>query len=518
MVLGLSVALCYAQVSSHQFVWDTEHIFKNEQLRTFSVENTLWIFTHAVISNWHPVSWISHTVDFTVFGWSPGGHHLVNVFIHFMNGVLVFMLVKMLFLQSISIDRPRDETRVILISALSALIFVLHPLRVESVAWVAARKDLLYSFFTLLALVAYILYRDIEMANKRRRYYFISLSMFFLALLSKSMAVTLPAVLIILDCFAMNRVKLKHSLKKPQEWLWVARQLLPDKVPFIGLSIIVIIITVITQADALPTATLTVGNQILNTLHNIGSYLVLLFLPVNLSPFYPFPPLQELSAISYWLPSLMAIAILSGLGIWAAIRGETLPLCCWLLYLVTLLPASGIIHVGSATSADRYTYLTLLPIIVLLSVGLVDLYQKFTRIRSITISFILFGLLTLGMLTHAQVSHWKTPITLWSRVLQLYPDAALAHRNISSSLRLMGDYEQALFHLEYISDRGWNVDKELAGTLAQLGQNSRALVLLQKMILSGSYSEEESQLLRIEMEGLTQSSESSAVDTQSVNL
>lgn len=502
LLLALGVCLCYLQVSSHQFVWDTEHIFANEQVRTFSWDNTIWIFTHAVIANWHPVSWISHTLDFTLFGWAPGGHHLISIFIHMLNGILVYLLVKMLFLRSARIDPVADETKVILISVLSALLFVLHPLRVESVAWVAERKDLLYSFFTLVSIKTYILYLDSKNKSSRRRYYGISLILFALALLSKSMAVTLPAVLLVLDCFALNRVKPKDSLLKPGEWLRITRQILPDKLAYFGFSFAVIIITIITQTDSIATTALTFTQQIQNTIHNIGFYLWRLFVPLNLSLFYPYPPLEELVSLSYWLPALIAILVFSGASIVMAIRGNSIPLCCWLIYLVTLSPVSGIISVGSAIYADRYAYLTLLPITVLLSIALVNIFQIFPRFRSITFSLIAFSLLALGMLTHAQVSYWKTPITLWTHVLKLYPDAALAHRNISSAYNLMGYHEEALGHLEHISEQGWDVDQNLAGTLARLNQKPRAMALYEKMILSGKYAEEDSEVFRREVERL----------------
>jgi tetratricopeptide (TPR) repeat protein len=158
--------------------------------------------------------------------------------------------------------------------------------------------------------------------------------------------------------------------------------------------------------------------------------------------------------------------------------------------------------VGSAIYADRYSYLTLLPIIVLLSIALVNIFQIFPRFRSITFSLILFSLLALGMLTHAQVRHWKTPITFWTHVLKLYPDAALAHRNISAAYNLMGYHEQALGHLEYISEQGWDVDQNLAGTLALSNQVPRALALYEKMVLSGKYTKEESEAFKLEIERL----------------
>ena len=264
----------------------------------------------------------------------------------------------------------------------------------------------------------------------------------------------------------------------------------------------VIIITIITQTDSIATTTLTFTQQVLNTIHNIGFYLWRMFVPLDLSPFYPYPPLEEIGSFSHWLPALIAILGFSAASFVMATRGNPVPLCCWLIYLVTLSPVSGIIPVGSAIVADRYSYLTLLPIIVLMSIALVNLFQIFPRFRSITFSLVLFSLIALGTLTHAQVSHWKNPITLWTHVLKLYPDAALAHKNISAAYNLIGYHENALGHLEYISEQGWDVDKQLAGTLALVNQIPRSLALYVKMVLSDKYTEVEIEAFKLEIERL----------------
>ncbi len=497
LLLGLILFLCYGQVVSHQFVWDSEHIFKNEQLREFTWSNTIWIFTHPVIANWHPVSWLSHTLDFVLFGWSPGWHHLVNLFIHFLNSILVFYLVKQL-----AVFHTSDARKGFFIAALSALFFAIHPLRVESVAWVAARKDLLYSFFTLLSILAYVCYRRQSSPGLLGRCYLISFGFFVLALLSKSMAVTLPALLILLDVFILRRDALPGRFTNVADWTRAFSLLISDKIAFFILTLFTIAVTIMTQADAMSNEVLSSTQVLQTTVRNLGFYVYHLFIPLNLSPFYPFPPLQAIGEPAFWLPSLLAILVLTLSGILLARRGRTLFLCCWLLYLVSLSPASGIIHVGSAMAADRYTYLTLLPLIVLVSSLIINTYNEFPKVKSVTLSLTLFSLISLGFLTHAQVSIWRTPVSLWSHVLKVYPDAALAHRNISSSYILMGEYEEALGHLETISQKGWPVNKELAATLALAGHNSRARELLVKMISSGQYTIQDTQDFELEIKRL----------------
>ena len=489
-MLGLVVALCYAQTVYHQFVWDTVHIFQNEQVRNFSWNNTVWIFTHPILANWIPFSWLSHTLDFVLFGWSTGGHHVTNVLIHFLNGCVLYFLVK----QLAGWKRRIDGNLLVTVAALSALLFVLHPLRVESVAWVAARKDLLYSFFFMLSIMAYVNYVAAGEEHDRRKYYLTSLLLFVFSLLSKSMAVTLPAVLLVLDCYPLNRAGISSGKLSA-----IAKSILPDKIPYFVLSIVISMVTLLTQSDAMPDSTFSSLQQILNAMHNavfhIGKFLV----PLSLSPFYPFPSLEEVNSVGYWLPALLALVLIFAISILWAVKGNPLALICWILYLTTLSPASGVIHVGSAASADRYTYLTLLPVTVLLSVGIVRAYVELPRFRSLTVSLTLFVLLSLGALTHAQVSWWQTPISLWSRVLHIYPDAALARRNISASYNFIGDHESALIHLQHISAQGWDVDTELARTLALTGRKAEAIALYKGMLLSDKYSGEEKEAFENEI-------------------
>jgi hypothetical protein len=471
--LTLAILACYSQVYAHDFVWDTVHILQQEQLSRFSWDNFAWIFSHTIIANWHPVSWLSHMLDLALFGQIPAGHHLVSVLLNIINSALVYMTIKQLALRSGDLEPDRP----LLIAAISALIFAIHPLRVEPVAWVAQRKDLLYTMFTLLSVMAYISYTGLERGKRKIQLYISAIVLFLLALMSKSMAVTLPAILLVLDWHPLKRI----NPGQPGTGR-VFCSLLMEKAPFFVLSISIAVITLVTQSEAMPDSMYDQIQQLQNSLHNTTTYLVNFLLPYNLSPFYPFPTLTRVSELTYWLPSLVACVSVTAMGFVLACKKHPLLLACWLLYLIMLAPASGIIHVGSAASADRYTYLPLLPVTVLLVVCMLQLATRNAALKSAILALTFFAVFSLGSLTYIQITFWKSPLTMWTRVIQLYPDAALAHRNLSTAYINLGDYESALSHLMYISSLGWNVDKELAGTMALTGRKVEAIALFERMV------------------------------------
>ena len=220
-VLIVATLIIYSQVINHTFVWDTNHIFSNEALRSLSFNNVAWILGHPVIGNWHPLTWLSHMVDYSLFGHAAGYHHLVNVAIHLINSILVFFLARRLCALG-----PIGNTT--LIALVSAMVFAVHPLRVESVAWIAARKDLLYALFFLVSIGFYLRHRMGE-----RYAYIISMGAFLASLLSKSMAVTLPAVLLILDLY------LSHESRFWQKITDVLKHRLVDKIPYLLFAVII---------------------------------------------------------------------------------------------------------------------------------------------------------------------------------------------------------------------------------------------------------------------------------------
>ncbi len=454
------IALCYGQTLGHDFFWDSNHIFKHDAMRELSPESIWWILTNTVNANWHPVSLLTHIIDFRLFGWDAGGHHFVNVVLHCLVTITVFYLVKQL-LNVVSRDSDR-QTSIFMVAAITSLLFALHPLRVESVAWVAARKDLLYSLFYLLSIVSYVKYT--QRGTNAYQYYALSLLLFGVSLLSKSMAVTLPAVLILLDYYPLTR--LQRNQLKPA---------LLDKIPYVLMSLVIIAVTLLTQTHAMADERLPPLDQLSNSIHNVVFYLDKFIVPTGLVPFYPFPPDEQFHSLMYWFPALVLIVVFTGIAVFLARRGQPVWFVCWGLYLVMLAPASGLIQVGSAVAADRYTYLTLLPICFLTALGYVYFWYTYHALRRVTLIVLALLTLTLTGITTIQVRHWESPITLWSHVLRFYPDAALAHRNISVAYRVIGNYDEAINHLQYIAYQGWPVGDELAESILVGGNPLQAI-------------------------------------------
>jgi len=466
VVCGL-IVIGYSQTLGHQFFWDSNHIFKHETLRAFTLDNITWVFFNTVNANWHPVTLLTHIIDFSLFGWNAGGHHLINVALHCMTTIAVFYCIK----QLLNRTDHHEKLTVFSLAILTSVFFALHPLRVESVAWVAARKDLLYSLFFVLSIVAYVRYVDAH----RWSYYVLSLSLFVMALLSKSMAVTLPAVLLLLDYYPLRRLKLAGESGK-----WV----LADKIPYLLLTLGVIAITLATQSIAIADERLSQLDQIKNAIHNIVFYLDRFVAPIGLVPFYPFPEPETFHSMMYWLPQLMFVLLVSAASLYLAAQGKPLLLLSWGLYLVMLSPVSGVIHVGSAVAADRYTYLTLVPFCFLTSFAIVVFWHSFEALRQVTIFVVFLMVLTLTGLTFMQAGHWHSPLTLWSHVLRLYPNAALAHRNISTSYQVMGLHTEAIAHLRLLALQRWPVAGLLAEAYVKAGRVAEGIELCESLLAS----------------------------------
>lgn len=443
VVVMVLIWICYGQTLNHGFFWDTNHIFKHDALRSFELENLHWIFTNTVVANWHPLSLMTHMLDFQLYGWDPFGHHLTNIIIHLLVCLLVFFAIRQLVSLGV-----KDGGSAFYVAAITTLLFALHPLRVESVAWVAARKDLLYSVFFLLSIILYVAYVQ-ERGLRKRWFYGLSILCFALSLLSKSMAVTLPAVLILLDQYPLNRLNVRRIGG-------YVRNGLIDKLPYFVLSGAAVVVTLTTQSEAMGNQ-LSILDELRNAIHNVVFYIERLAAPVGLVPFYPFPSAEEFNSLGYWLPQLafiVALTLFACVGIW---RGNPLFGTCWLLYLAMLSPASGVIQVGSAAAADRYTYLSQLPILLMLAMATVWFYLQFEKLRRVVVVVGLLGAITMTSLTFMQVTHWRSSITLWSHVLRTYPGASLARRNLSTSYFEVGDYERALFHIDVLALQGWPV-------------------------------------------------------------
>lgn len=435
LVIVIACLAIYGQVYDHHFVWDTvPFVLENPLLHEPGAEEVIAMFTTAHVANWQPLVMLSHALDFYLFDMNTGAHHLVNVIFHGINSVLVYVVVLTILQHGGTFDADRRR----LVAFLTGLIFAIHPQHVESVAWVVERKDMLYALFALLCVYFYM--RVHTMSGLPPWQKALPLMFFVASLMSKPMAVTLPVVLLLLDIYPLGRC---HRLRECMP------RLILEKWPWWLMALLVGAITLSTQSLAMPgTDRLPLWVRPLTAVNNVLFYVYCYVVPVNLSPFYPYPgSLDEIRAWPYWLPGTLFILVMTAIAAVFWRRGVRWPALMWAFYLVTLAPVSGLIPVGPARATDHYTYLATLPLGLLFSAGVVQL-RNVRGLGTVSMVIAVIVVLVAGVVSWYQVRIWHNPVSLWTYTVQRVPDAALAHRNLASALVKVGDLKGALEHAE----------------------------------------------------------------------
>ena len=466
VLVALAAFLVYLPSLENGFVnWDDDrYVYANPALASLSPGLILDSLTSVVLSNWHPLTMISYSLDYTFWGLNPFGFHLTNLLLHTLNASLVFLLVTTL----IKLGREESEASpyTLVAATITALFFAMHPLHVESVAWVSERKDVLYSFFYLLAVGLYLRYVRTESA--RRLYYVAMLVVFALSLLSKAMAVTLPVVLLILDYYPLGR------LKGPGRLL----RMVVEKLPLFAMSAASSALTlwtfrsndVMSDLEALPLA-----ERCVLALANYSIYLYKLFVPLSFAPFYPIPTGPDVFTPGY----LAAVAVFFALTFVSlfVLRRRKVFGAAWLYYLATLLPVAGFIQAGAHIMADRYTYLPLLGPFLLLGLGAGSLYtrtlcngrastQSRARQRGalLALGVFIFGLLSYKTVLQTRI--WHDPMTLWTHAVDMYPESAhVAYNNRGMLHYSRGSYIEAYADFK----RANNIDPAYTEPLYNIG-------------------------------------------------
>jgi tetratricopeptide (TPR) repeat protein len=412
VVLLLSALALYWRIGGHEFLNydDNVYITENENVRAGLTWHSLaWAFaSHA--ANWHPLTWISHMIDVELFGLRPRGHHLHNAILHAVNGGLLFLVLRQL-------------TGALWSSALVAALFAVHPLHVESVAWAAERKDLLAGCFWMLTLLAYSRY---VRAPGRARFA-VLITAYALGLLAKPMLVTLPAILVLLDFWPLGRLG-SPSFRRGGRW----RPLL-EKAPLFALAGTSSVVTIIAQRSANAVAysqEYPLGARVANALASVWAYLGQTLWPAGLT-FYPFAGWQ----IPLW-ESLAAGALLAAAtaALAALARRRPAALVGWLWYLVSLLPVIGLIQVGVQARADRYTYLPLIGIFLVVAWSLRGLVRRVPSLRLAAAALCLGALLALAARAWVQAGHWRSSVALFTHAAAQRPDNWIALNSLGSAL------------------------------------------------------------------------------------
>jgi Tfp pilus assembly protein PilF len=448
--LALVTVVAYQPVCSNGFVNydDNTYVTDNTNIKNgFTLQSLSWAFTSQDESNWHPLTWISHILDYQLFGLNPLGHHFMSVLLHIANTLLLFYVL-------------HKTTTALWPSAFAACLFAIHPLHVESVAWISERKDVLSTLFGLLAMLAYIRYtRGPTLAR-----YTGVLILFSLGLMAKPMLVTLPFVFLIIDYWPLNRpLKLK---------------LLLEKIPLLILTSASCIMTYIAQksgGSVTNMEVLSLGERISNALLSYVSYIGKIFYPVGLAVFYPHPT----GALPIWKAILAAILLAAiTVGTICTAGRRRYLLVGWLWYLGTLVPVIGIVQVGEQASADRYTYLPSIGLFIMLAWSAAEVIGKIRAGRFVlTISSALI-ITVLSVCTRVQVSYWRNSMTLFKHAIEVTKNNYMMHYLLGCEFAQQGRLDDGINQFRRaieIFSAGGQIHYDLANTLRQKGKINAAI-------------------------------------------
>lgn len=439
IAVSILTFMIYLPALQNGFVdWDDNvYILDNSNIQSISLKVLKWIFSPEANPTWHPLTLLSFVVDYSIWGLNPFGYHLTNVILHTLNAFLVFILT--LRLVGIKSSEKADN---ILIAAVTALLFGIHPLHVESVAWVSERKDVLCAFFFLLTILAYLRYITTDIKRKKVIYYILCLALFILSLMSKPMAVSLPLVLLIIDIYPLERFE-KGLRMTP---------VFAEKVPFLILSLIASLIAVYSQelGEALRTIEkYPLVPRLFVAMYSYIFYLKKMLFPYNLAPFYPYPENTEVFTFPY-IGSGILLAVIIFFCVRVYKRHKVF-FATWIYYVITLLPVIGIIKVGSFSAADRYTYLPSLGPFLLAGIGIGYVFRIVSRRQfKILIAVVLIILGFLVEKTIRQISVWHDSITLGSHQIKLYPDSTVGYLIRGNAFNRLGNFHQAVLDLTKI--------------------------------------------------------------------
>ena len=428
-LLVIAIVAAFAGVTSNLFTdYDDEvYITDNAHVRAgLTAATWSWAWTSTEAANWHPLTWISHAMDVSLFGMNPAGHHFMSLLIHALNALLLYLLLW----------RATGSTgRALAV----AVLFGVHPLTVESVAWAAERKNVLCTLFFLLAIAAYGWYVRRPSAA---RYLLVAL-VFALGLAAKPMVITLPFVLLLLDFWPFGRVDglSSSNLFFPAPRLSLTKAVI-EKVPLLLLSMASAIVTLIAQGSAgalASTETLPIGVRIANAIYSYFDYIAHIFWPSALVPFYP----QARLSAGQMVAAVLCLAAISAAA-WLRRVSEPYLMIGWLFYLGTLVPVIGIVQVGQQAMADRYAYIPMLGVLVAF-VWLVADFASAGHRQAARVALAAAVLVCIA-LTRRQVSLWHDDITLWSYNLEKTTNNPVAEDNLGIALLKQGRAEEALPH------------------------------------------------------------------------
>lgn len=440
--------VAYRDIVNHEFLYwdDYDYILSVPHLRTLSFESLTWMFTNSHMSNWHPITWMSLSVNFVLGGENPLPFKITNLIIHIFNACLLGLITVKLLNSTYKISKSpnvatfiRQERFLYLSAIITTGLFALAPQHVESVIWVSDRKDLLCGSFFLMTIYTYI---SLHTKNREKTWNFLPFTCFCLALMSKSMAVTLPIILVLLDFYPLNRRQNHKSIYGN------IVQFTREKWAYVLVCFSVALITIVTQnSEIQDVEEFGILARIVNSSSSIVHYLWTVISPIGLSAYYPRPESITDFTLANYFSVAIVVCIFYACGYYWK-KGIRFPLVVWLFTLITLLPVLDIIKVGNAAAADRYNYIPTMGAFILLGFAIAYAYTKLNGLFKV-LPIVSFAILLTNsfVFTSNNSQHWRTDYTLWESVLKIN-ELAIGHNNLASLYFNAGNHEQAKKHLD----------------------------------------------------------------------
>jgi tetratricopeptide (TPR) repeat protein len=474
LFLAAAVLAVYLPVRKYDFVRfdDDKYVTKNRNIQSGITEQSIhWAFTSSHASNWHPLTWISHMLDYQVFGLNAGAHHLVNVLLHIVNTLLLFIVFTRM-------------TKALWASAFIAAVFGLHPLHIESVAWVAERKDVLSTFFWLLTMLTYFYYT--EKPDTKRC--LLTLLLFAAGLLAKPMLVTMPFVLLLLDYWPLERMRFDKKVdseNKEQNCMQstaVKQSFFPlvmEKIPFFILAAISSIVTFIVQKNTGAVRSIDVidiKSRIGNAIVSYIGYICKMFWPSRLAVLYPHPG-NNISTTRIIICGLLLVLITVAVILLS--RRKKYLVTGWFWYIGTLVPVIGLVQVGVQAMADRYTYIPMTGILIIIVWGARDLIGSWKYRKEALAVVSVCVLLAMSVKTSIQLKYWQNSMTLFRHTLDVTQDNYIIENNYANLLFDQGQIEKAIEYLNKslaIEPSSAEVHNNLAAILSKTGKTDEAII------------------------------------------
>ena len=428
LFLIVAILAVYGQVFNHGFVNydDPGYVTQNPWVQKgLTLEGVSRAFTATDTANWHPLTWLSHMTDCQLFGLNPGMHHLSSLLFHIINTLLLFVVFRMM-------------TGALWQSAFVAALFALHPLHVESVAWVAERKDVLSTLFWMLTMWGYVRY--VRRPGIGR--YLPVLLFFIMGLMAKPMVVTLPFVLLLMDYWPLGRFRLDGAASGGWPVLF---RLVREKAPLFILSAASGVVTFLVQQGAGAVSSMEMiplKIRAANALVSYASYLGKMIWPHKLAVFYPHPGILPVWQAAGAVALLLVVSLL----VLRVVKRYPYFAVGWLWYIGTLVPVIGLVQVGGQSMADRYTYLPLIGIGIILAWGVPEVAARWHRHRAALAAGAVSVIMVLMAVTWVQARYWKNSVTLFQHALDVTANNYIAHNNLGAAMGEQGNTEKAIEH------------------------------------------------------------------------